>query len=300
MLHSAVAIIAEDGYGRMSVARVTHRARVSRRTFYDVFRDREDCFLAAFDSALVRVEERVRVAYESENGGWLERTRAGLGAVLVFLDEEPGMRSLLIFDPLSAGPQVLKRRGEVLKRLGVAVQDGAPRSLPPLIGEGVIGAVFGLVHARLLTKPSGSLLEQLSVLMGVIVLAFEGPVVAEREMARPVPKASRASRKTRANTEGISGDLLEGLDMRLTYRTLRVLTTIVEQSAARGGGLSNREVAQGAGISDQGQVSKLLARLQRLELIENTAFSRRPYQPTGEPNAWRLTPRGEGVVRDVM
>jgi AcrR family transcriptional regulator len=300
MLHSAVAIIAEDGYGRMSVARVTNRARVSRRTFYDVFNDREDCFLAAFDSALARVEERVRIACEGVNGGWRERTRAGLGAVLVCLDEQPGMRSLLVFDPLSAGPRVLKRRGEVLKGLGVAVQDGAPRSLPPLIGEGVIGAVFGLVHARLLTRPSGSLLEQLSVLMGVIVLAFEGPVVAEREMARPVPKAPRVSRKTRTNTEGISGDLLEGLDMRLTYRTLRVLTTIVEQSAARGGGLSNREVAQGAGISDQGQVSKLLARLQRLELIENTAFAERPYQPTGEPNAWRLTPRGEGVVRDVI
>ena len=52
MLHSAVQVVSELGYERMSVASVTGGAKVSRRTFYDVFEDREDCFLAAFDDAL--------------------------------------------------------------------------------------------------------------------------------------------------------------------------------------------------------------------------------------------------------
>ncbi len=53
--------------------------------------------------------------------------------------------------------------------------------------------------------------------------------------------------------------------MRLTYRTMRVLLAV----AAHPGG-SNRQVADGPGISDQGQISKLLARLHGLGLIENT------------------------------
>ena len=53
--------------------------------------------------------------------------------------------------------------------------------------------------------------------------------------------------------------------MRLTYRTVRVLSVIGEAPGA-----SNREVAEGSGIADQGQISKLLARLERLQLIENT------------------------------
>jgi AcrR family transcriptional regulator len=48
MLAAAVEAIEEVGYARMTVAQVISRARVSRKTFYDVFTDREDCFLAAF------------------------------------------------------------------------------------------------------------------------------------------------------------------------------------------------------------------------------------------------------------
>jgi hypothetical protein len=86
--------------------------------------------------------------------------------------------------------------------------------------------------------------------------------------------------------------------MRLTYRTLRVLTVIGEQDGDGSSvGLSNREVATAAGISDQGQISKLLTRLEGLGLVENaTPIPHRRDQPTGEPNAWRLTVRGQEVA----
>jgi DNA-binding PadR family transcriptional regulator len=51
-------------------------------------------------------------------------------------------------------------------------------------------------------------------------------------------------------------------------------------------------VAAHAEVADQGQISKLLARLERLGLIENTGEG----QPIGEPNAWRLTSRGEEIL----
>jgi DNA-binding MarR family transcriptional regulator len=76
--------------------------------------------------------------------------------------------------------------------------------------------------------------------------------------------------------------------VRLTYRTTRVMAVIGAQA-----GLSNARVAERAGISDQGQVSKLLARLKRQGLIENTGAG----QASGSANAWRLTRAGRELLR---
>jgi hypothetical protein len=80
---------------------------------------------------------------------------------------------------------------------------------------------------------------------------------------------------------------LEGLNTRLTYRTMRVVRVIGEQA-----GLSNYEISCRAGVSDQGQISKLLGRLARLGLLENTTVDR---EANGGANAWRLTPWGRRV-----
>jgi DNA-binding MarR family transcriptional regulator len=81
---------------------------------------------------------------------------------------------------------------------------------------------------------------------------------------------------------------LQELGIRPTYRTLRVLTAIAEHP-----GSSNREVADSAGVLDEGQISKLLKRLESLGLIENTGEG----QAEGKANAWRLTAEGEEVLR---
>jgi DNA-binding MarR family transcriptional regulator len=83
-------------------------------------------------------------------------------------------------------------------------------------------------------------------------------------------------------------DPFAGIPMRLTYRTARVLECIAEQP-----GVSNRAAADHAGVSDQGQMSKLLARLERLGLAINSSDGHQK----GEPNAWRLTPVGCQVVQ---
>jgi AcrR family transcriptional regulator len=75
MLNAAVQVVAQGGFERMSVARITTGARVSRRTFYDLFEDREDCFLAAFDHALSRLAGVVVPAYEQGGSRWRERVR---------------------------------------------------------------------------------------------------------------------------------------------------------------------------------------------------------------------------------
>jgi DNA-binding PadR family transcriptional regulator len=78
--------------------------------------------------------------------------------------------------------------------------------------------------------------------------------------------------------------------MRLTYRTVCVL-----EAAAECPGASNRVVGDHAGISDQGQISKLLARLERLGLLQNTG----KHRPKGEANEWRLTSKGVRVTETI-
>jgi hypothetical protein len=153
---------------------------------------------------------------------------------------------------------------------------------PPLTAEGVVGGVLAVIHARLLERSSRSFTELLAPLMGMVVLPYLGQAAARRELARPtLDAAPPASRRE---------DPLRDLDMRLTYRTVRVLIAI-----AQGPGASNREIATAAGIADQGQISKLLRRLESLGLIENGGEG----HAKGEPNAWALTAKGEAVERTI-
>jgi AcrR family transcriptional regulator len=293
MLNSAVAVISEHGYDEMSVSRITGTAGVSRRTFYDLFEDREDCFLAAFEEALLRARGLALAGY-AQPGSWPERVRSALLDLLRFLDQEPGMRSLLILDALKAGPRVGARRVEALGELSRALHESGSRTktarvLPPLTGEGVVGAVLGVIHTRLLAERPGAMLELLNPLMAMIVLPYLGHAAAQRELERPTPKAPRSTPK-KPLLNGRAGDPLVGLPMRITHRTLLVLAAIGEHP-----GVSNRQVAGLAGVTDQGQISKLLARLERLGLVENTGGE----QPSGEPNRWCLTPRGLQVQQAI-
>src|ERR1700686_637619 len=102
MLAAAVDAVEQVGCARMTVAQVIRRARVSRKTFYDVFADREDCFLAAFDQGLEQARSLATDAYARESG-WLDGMRAALARVLRLMDEEPGLARLCVVEALGAG-----------------------------------------------------------------------------------------------------------------------------------------------------------------------------------------------------
>ena len=78
--------------------------------------------------------------------------------------------------------------------------------------------------------------------------------------------------------------------MRLTYRTVRVLLAIAQRPGA-----SNRRIGEDAEVHDQGQISKLLTRLHKLGLIENTGAG----HAQGAPNEWALTAKGQDVQREI-
>jgi hypothetical protein len=120
--------------------------------------------------------------------------------------------------------------------------------------------------------------------MAMIVLPYLGAAAARRELARAIPvhASGRARRETR--------DPLRELDMRVTYRTIRVF-----EAVAANPGSSSREVGAVAGVIDQGQISKLLARLDSPGLVADTAVG----ATRGRAKEWKLTRRG-AEVRDVI
>jgi AcrR family transcriptional regulator len=285
MLTAMTEVAAERGAANATVAHVVARSGVSRRTFYEMFRDREDCLAEAFEVATSRAAERVIPAYEAERG-WQARLRGGIAALLLFLDDEPDMGRLCVVEALGGGPRVLARRAEIVAHLVAAVDQGrglARTEPPPLTAEGVLGGAFALVHARLLTRDSAPLTDLLGPLMGLLVGPYLGPSAARKEIERPAPRFNHAAPRAHS-------DPLRGLAMRLTYRTVRVLAAVGAQPGA-----SNRAIANAAGVEDQGQISKLLRRLESLGLIRNTGEG----HTKGEPNVWTLTPRGSEVEQAI-
>ncbi len=300
LLAALFEISAERGAANVTVAHVVQRAGVSRRTFYELFADCEECFLAAFDDAIARASRYVLDGYDP-GARWVERVRSALVMLLEFLEVERYAGQLLIVGSLGAGHCAIGRRQRCIAQMSALVDEGRNESktgaeLPPLTGEGVVGGVLSVLHSRLLASPASadgdprggdrpgdSPRELTGALMSMIVLPYLGPAAARREFGRPVPKRC-------AIAHADSGDPLRGVGMRLTYRTMRVLTSVAESPGA-----SNREVGRGAGLEDQGQISKLLARLQRLELVQNT----RSAAARGAPNAWDLTERGWNVQRAI-
>jgi AcrR family transcriptional regulator/DNA-binding MarR family transcriptional regulator len=295
-------VVGEDGLENVTVARVCKRAGMSRRTFYELFEDREACFLAAFDAAIERIANSIAPVYERERR-WRDGVRAALGVLLECFDAEPGMARLCVVETLKAGPQVLEHRRRVLDALSAYIEEGrreAKGSIEsvPLVAESTVGGVLSIIHARLLSSTSPvtgnprtgiedppPLVGLLNALMSMIVHPYLGPAAAKRELETRVPQhENRTVKRPASNSTG--SDPFRDLPIRFTYRTARVLATIAAEPGA-----SNREIGTAAGVQDQGQMSKLLRRLQRNGLIENQGQTR----SQGEPNAWALTERGRAV-----
>jgi AcrR family transcriptional regulator len=293
VLRAMAEVISEQGFAAATVESVIGRAKVSRRTFYQLFADRHACFLAVFEETVKRAAVGVAAAYRAP-GPWVKRVRAGLLELLVFLDREPQLAKICVVRSMAGDAAMLAHRAKVIRVLTQVADEGrflVRRRPPPspLTAEGIVGAVFSIIHARLHEGECGPLRDLLGPLMGVIVLPYLGPAAACRELARPAPEIVVDPARS-PDPDGRVGDLLDHLGTRMTYRTVRVLDAIAEQP-----GLSNREAAYAAGVKDQGQISRLLARLCSAGLVAN----HQPCNRRGLSNAWGLTLKGEEIQRAV-
>jgi AcrR family transcriptional regulator len=281
-------VACERGAARATVGDAVAFAGVSRRTFYELFNSAEDCLLAAIDDALASAGARVREACDPA-APWRARVGAGLVAFMRFVEDEPLRARLLLVESLGGGPQVLERRAQALAPAIAAVDAGRDERRrrgeepSPLVAEAAVGALLAVLHRRLVDGyKRGALLALCPQLMSLLVRPFLGEAAARAELGRPAPAPERASSPADAP--------LGRLPLRLTARTVGVLAAIAEHPGA-----SNRQIGAHAGVQDQGQMSKLMRRLEGYGLVVNEGGG----QVRGAPNAWVLTERGAQIERTV-
>ncbi len=163
-------------------------------------------------------------------------------------------------------------------------------------GRTVVGGVFSVIRTSLLERDGGKLVELAPSLMAFIVAPYLGPAAARLELAgtpamRGEAIAARQSSEQMHELPRAAAIVRTAeLPIRVTHRTTLVLRAVAQAPYS-----NNREIAQAAGITDEGQASKLLARLEGRGVVENVGLG----PARGEPNAWLLTASGRRAVEGI-
>jgi AcrR family transcriptional regulator len=190
LLEATMRIVAEKGYGPTTVTDLTAGAGISRTTFYELFADKETCFLAAYDNAVDGLVRLITAAYEAEER-WPDRARAGLAALLGALAADPALARLALVDVAAAGPAAQRRYRAAVQRLTPFFDEGrdfAPggRSLPANTSRMAAGAVVGLISDELVAGDADRLTGLLSDVLFATLVAYLGPDAAAREVGEEV------------------------------------------------------------------------------------------------------------------
>lgn len=150
LLEAMARAVAERGYVKTSVATVLRAAGVGRETFYELFSDKQDCFLAAYD-AVVDLMLTVTSQALDEDGPALERWSRGLEAYLNTLAAQPALARTFLIEVYAAGPEAMAKRCEVQRRFAETVADafGAAGEEDRFACEALVAATSSLVTNRL-------------------------------------------------------------------------------------------------------------------------------------------------------
>lgn len=159
--------IAENGYSGTTIAHITRAAAVSRRTFYEHFGSKDECFVAAYDTVMNELQERVTEAFEEEHEDWAHSVKAGIDAMLEFLAAEPNLARLCMVEALVAGPAVVERYDAAIQSFVPYFQKGREGRPPKVLErlsatteEALVGGMVSLISRRIIAGKAAEL-EQL-------------------------------------------------------------------------------------------------------------------------------------------
>ena len=190
-IHQAmIEVVSARGYPETRVVDVIGAAGVSRKTFYELFESKEDCFLAAYDVLLENLLGDAADAFESKPGSpWAERIADALEALLIHLSAHPEEARFAIVEVLAAGPKALARRDAALRQFTGFLESGRSETsveLPGITSLAVAGGINELLYSEILHGAVGRLPSRLPDLTFWVTLPFLGAdgATAERERVR--------------------------------------------------------------------------------------------------------------------
>jgi AcrR family transcriptional regulator len=176
--------IAENGYSGTTIAHITRAAAVSRRTFYEHFSSKDECFVAAYDTVMKELQERVSAAFD-EGDEWPQAIRAGIEAMLQFLAAEPNLARLCMVEALVAGPAVVERYDAAIQSFVPYFQEGRKGRPPevlarlsPTTEEALVGGMVSLISRRIIAGKAEELEELLPDLVEFTLTPYLGSAEA--------------------------------------------------------------------------------------------------------------------------
>ncbi|HEU5141926.1 MAG TPA: TetR/AcrR family transcriptional regulator [Solirubrobacterales bacterium] len=178
--------IAENGYSGTTIAHITRAAAVSRRTFYEHFPSKDDCFVAAYESVMGELQERVSEAFEAEED-WPQAIKAGIAAMLGFLSSEPNLARLCMVEALVAGPVVVERYDAAIQSFVPYFREGREGRPPevlarlsPTTEEALVGGMVSLISRRIIAGRTAELEELLPDLVEFTLTPYLGSKEASK------------------------------------------------------------------------------------------------------------------------
>jgi AcrR family transcriptional regulator len=193
ILRAVVELVSRRGYHDTSVERICKVAPVSFATFRNHFRDKEECFLAAFDETVDEGVRRVAEAARGAEAEWADWIAAGLGALLAMIREEPALARVCLVESLTAGPVGIDRYEAAVRLCIPALERGrteakAGSELPPLLEETIAGGVAWAIHRKVSLGEA----EAVEALYGDLLETLLKPYLGEEKAGRLSSDGARA------------------------------------------------------------------------------------------------------------
>jgi AcrR family transcriptional regulator len=168
MLEAITEAVARRGYAEASVADVIEIAGVSRKTFYEHFRDKEDCFLKAYEVLSARLVVSMKSAIRP-NMSVAARRRAQLTKFIDALVSDPFVARAFMVDVLGAGERALRARESVNASFAEAVLGSG---IAPIRRAAIVGGVNAVVVGALLEDRTSALPKAVDDLCAFITSAL--------------------------------------------------------------------------------------------------------------------------------
>jgi AcrR family transcriptional regulator len=193
ILAAVADVSSSSSYASMSVEDIIGSAGISRRTFYEHFKNKHDAFIAAYDEAADRLLAAVEAARLTAKG-FGERVRSGIETFLTLLAADPSFARMCIVEVMAAGPEAVARRNQAMRSFGRMIEQDAQSLLKrrppsPLTAETVVGGIYDVIYNRIQQGLVGELPTLTSDLAYAALLPYLGPEEARTAVADDVSRS---------------------------------------------------------------------------------------------------------------
>lgn len=151
LVGALAAAAAEKGYSATTIADIVRHARVSKRTFYEHFTDKEACLLAGYEHISSRLMDVLRDTDVPADRPWREQVRLVTTAYLTALEDLPVVNRALLLEVQAAGAEAYRLRARTQRRFADLLCElvrASGQTLTPVLALAIVGGINELtLHA---------------------------------------------------------------------------------------------------------------------------------------------------------